>query len=672
VFVVNVPRQRSDLTDRLGCATFADGCVEVNEFGQTSVSGVYAAGDMARRASVPMPMAAVIAAAASGTVTAAVIDQDLLCADFGLPNPLRAGKGLIMESADLAQTAAAPPKRRSNVPLATAGLLIGMLLSVLDQTVVAIALPDIAADLGGMDAIGWIVTSYMLASTATGALYGRISDRFGRCPVFVTAVAVFVAGSALCGLAQTTPQLIAARTFQGIGAGALFVLPTIALSELYPQHLRSRVQGLTGGIFALASVGGPLAGGAITDTWGWRWIFYINLPLGLLAMALTASALRLPKPGGDGKVDLAGAVLIAGATVSLLLVAEWGGRTYAWTSGVILALIGAVALLAALFVWWERRTANPLLPLRLFADPTLRVALPATALLGTLLGGSIVYLPTYLQAAYGMAATQAGLALNPYVLTFMVVSSLAGARVGASGRIKPYLLAGSAIAVLGFALLSRLTPDASYALLAVEIAMLGVGFGLLMQNLVVVAQNAASPADLAAATSAAVSVRGLGLSLARRGDLRHPPGPGTPGPEPEPGGDRRRHPGRPVLGRPGCRRPGGADGPAAPEGSAPNVRRGDGMSTGRQTIMMEGCETVRTLLADARLSSAPPTGRWASAALRYHSNREQPPPSHPLLTWTFHHRGPAMTPTPAGHTPALAGDPRALPAALHHGAHAPP
>ncbi|MEU1392805.1 MULTISPECIES: MDR family MFS transporter [unclassified Nonomuraea] len=415
-------------------------------------------------------------------------------------------------SADLVRPAAVP-LTGGKVPLATAGLLIGMLLSVLDQTVVAIALPDIAADLGGMDAIGWIVTSYILASTATGALYGRISDRFGRRPVFVTAVAVFVVGSALCGLAQTTPQLIAARTLQGVGAGALFVLPTIALSELYPQRLRGRVQGFTGGVFALAGVGGPLAGGAITDAWGWRWIFYVNLPLGLLAMALTAFALRLPRQGGDGKVDLAGAALIAGATVSLLLVAEWGGRTFAWTSGAILALAGAVVVLAALFVWRERRAADPLLPPRLFTDPVLRVVLPATALLGALLGGSIVYLPTYLQAAYGMGATQAGLALNPYVLTFMAVSSLAGARIGARGRFRPYLIAGAAVAVLGFALLSRLTPGTPYAVLAVEIAVLGVGFGLLMQNLVVVAQNAASPADLAATTSAVVSVRGLGLSL---------------------------------------------------------------------------------------------------------------------------------------------------------------
>ncbi|MEV0617390.1 MDR family MFS transporter [Nonomuraea sp. NPDC050404] len=416
-------------------------------------------------------------------------------------------------SADLTQTASGVPSKSGNVPLATAGLLIGMLLSVLDQTVVAIALPDIAADLGGMDAIGWVVTSYVLASTATGALYGRLSDRFGRRTVFLAAVAVFVAGSALCGLAQTMPQLIATRTVQGIGAGALFVLPTIALSELYPPRLRSRIQGFTGGVFALASVGGPLAGGAITDAWGWRWIFYINLPLGLLALALVAFALRLPRTGGDGRVDLAGAVLIAGATVSLLLVAEWGGQAYAWNSGMILTLLAALVVLGALFVWRERRAANPLLPLRLFSDPTLRVALPATALLGALLGGSIVYLPTYLQAAYGMGATQAGLALNPYVLTFMAVSSLAGARIGASGRFKPYLIAGSLIAVLGFVLLGLLRPDTPYALLAVVLGVLGVGFGLLMQNLMVVAQNAVSPADLAATTSAAVSVRGLGLSL---------------------------------------------------------------------------------------------------------------------------------------------------------------
>ncbi|MFF4417736.1 MFS transporter [Streptosporangium sp. NPDC001559] len=231
--------------------------------------------------------------------------------------------------------------------------------------------------------------------------------------MFVTAVAVFVVGSALCALAQTMAQLIAARALQGVGAGALFVLPAIVLSELYPKRLRGRVQGLTGGVFALASVGGPLAGGAITDTWGWRWIFYANLPLGLLAMALTAFAPRLPRSGGDGRVDLTGAALIAGATVSLLLVAEWGGRSYPWTSGVILGTGGASVVLTALFVWWERRAANPMLPPRLFTDPTLRVVLPATALLGALLGGSVVYLPTYLQVVYGMGRPGRGWRSTP-------------------------------------------------------------------------------------------------------------------------------------------------------------------------------------------------------------------------------------------------------------------
>ncbi|GAA0930952.1 MDR family MFS transporter [Nonomuraea longicatena] len=393
--------------------------------------------------------------------------------------------------------------KTARVPLATAGLLLGMLLSVLDQTVVAIALPDIAADLGGLEAIGWIVTSYVLASTATGALYGRLSDRYGRRAVFVTSAAVFVAGSALSGLAQTLPQLIVARTVQGIGAGALFVLPAIALSELYPARLRSRVQGFTGGVFALAGVGGPLAGGAITDVWGWRWIFYVNLPLGLLSMALTAFALRLPRNGESGRVDLAGAALIAGALVSLLLVTEG----HALSAGVSAAVLGA------LFVWWERRAADPLLPPRLFTHRALRVALPATALLGALLGGSVVYLPTFLQAAYGMGATQAGLGLIPYVLALMAASSLAGARIGASGRFKPYLLAGSILAVTAFLLLGRITPGTPYPLVAVVIGVLGAGFGLLMQNLVVVAQNAVPPTDLAAATSAVMTVRGLGLSL---------------------------------------------------------------------------------------------------------------------------------------------------------------
>lgn len=405
------------------------------------------------------------------------------------------------------------PPHRSNVPLASAGLVLGMLLSVLDQTVVAIALPDIASDIGGASSFGWVVTAYVLASTATGTLYGRLSDRYGRRGVFVAAVVLFVVASLLCGMAQSMPQLIAARVLQGIGAGALFVIPTVTLSELYPTHLRGRVQGLTGGVFALASLGGPLVGGAITNGFGWRWIFYINVPLGILPILLCMFALRVPKPAAGGKVDLAGSALLIGGVVSLLLITQWGGRDHAWASGTILGLIAACLALFALFVWWEGRAENPLLPMRLFTNPSLRLVLPATLILGLLLYGSVVYMPTFLQAAYGMSATEAGLALNPYFIPFLVVSAVTGGEAGASGRFKTYLLTGAVVLGIAFLGLGLLDIDSPYLLVAAAMAVLGIGFGLLMQNLVVVSQNAAAPPDLAATTAANLSIRGLGMAI---------------------------------------------------------------------------------------------------------------------------------------------------------------
>lgn len=405
------------------------------------------------------------------------------------------------------------PAHGSNVPLATAGLVLGILLSVLDQTVVAIALPDITADIGGAGSFSWVVTAYVLASTATGTLYGRVSDRYGRRNVFVAAVVLFCVASLLCGMAQSMPQLIAARVLQGIGAGALFVIPTVALSELYPKHLRGKVQGATGAVFALASVGGPLVGGVVTDSFGWRWIFYVNIPLGILSVLLCAYALRLPRAAAGEPVDLAGSLLLIGAVVSLLMVTEWGGREYDWASGQIAGLLVAFLALVALFVWWEGRARNPLLPLRLFTNRTLRLTLPATALLGMLLYGSIVFMPTFLQGAYDMSATEAGLALNPYFIPFVVVSAVAGGKAGASGRFKPYLLTGAVVLVASFLLLSLVGTDSSYALVAAEMAVLGCGFGLLMQNLVVVSQNAAAAPDLAATTAANLSIRGLGMAL---------------------------------------------------------------------------------------------------------------------------------------------------------------
>lgn len=399
------------------------------------------------------------------------------------------------------------------VPLATAGLMLGALLSVLDQAVVAIALPEIAADLGGMESIGWTVTAYLLATTVTGALYGRLSDRFGRRAVYLSAVGIFVIASALAGASHTLWQLVGARALQGIGGGALFVVPTIAIAELYPVDKRGRMQGMMGAVFAIASVGGPLIGGTITDLAGWRWIFYVNVPLGLAAMAVVALSLRLPRVGGDTRLDYPGAALLTAAVVSLLLVTEWGGRSTDWGSPVILGLVALTLVALAVFRWWEPRTPHPILPLRLFADRTLRAALPATFVLGALLAASLVYLPTYLQTAFDIGATAAGLATLPYFLTFVAVAAIAGGRAGASRDFKPYLLTGAVLATAGFWLLSRLGPDTGYAVVALCLMVPGIAFGLMMQNLVVVTQNAVGPADLGVTTSATLALRGLGMSV---------------------------------------------------------------------------------------------------------------------------------------------------------------
>lgn len=402
---------------------------------------------------------------------------------------------------------------QSNVPLAVIGLALGILVSVLDQTVVSIALPNIAADLGGIDQISWVVTAYVLASTATGTLYGRLSDRFSRRGTFLFAMLIFTVASVLCAVADSMGQLIAYRALQGIGAGALFAVPTIALSELVKPESRGRMQGAIGALFAIASLAGPLVGGALTDAAGWRWIFYINLPLGALSMLLVAFALRLPQRTSRPSIDFLGSALLVGGVVALLLTTEWGGRTYAWISGTILGLAAATVLLFALFVFWERRATSPVVPMRLFSNPTVRVVLPATAVLGALLYGSIVFLPTYLQSAFDISATLAGLGINPYMLTFVVASFLSGNRVSATGNARPFLIAGPIAIAAGFGLLSLLDADSSYGMVVLALLVLGVGVGFIMQLLVTVAQNAVGPADLGATSAAILSIRGLGMSL---------------------------------------------------------------------------------------------------------------------------------------------------------------
>lgn len=411
-------------------------------------------------------------------------------------------------------TAVAPEAARSNLPLAATGLALGVLMSVLDQTVVAIALPHITADLGGADQASWIMAVYVLASTASGTLYGRLSDRFGRRGVFLFAVTLFTVASLLCAVATGMGQLIAYRVLQGIGAGALFVVPTIALSELVRPDLRSRVQGYVGALFATASLAGPLVGGLLTDAATWRWIFYVNLPLGMLALGFVAAGLRLPRhPTSSGRVDVAGSGLLVGAVITMILACEWGGRHHPWGSPVIVSLLAGSALLFAAFVWWEGRTADPLLPLHLFRHPTVRTALPAAFVLGAMVYGSIVFVPTYLQHAFGYSATMSGLALTPYLAAFVLASAVGGVLAGTASRAKAVLVTGSVVAGLAFGLLSNLDGDSGYGRAALALVVLGSGVGLVMQLLVTVAQNAVRGTDLAATSAAVLSVRGLGMTV---------------------------------------------------------------------------------------------------------------------------------------------------------------
>ncbi|NEW48989.1 MFS transporter [Nocardia cyriacigeorgica] len=410
-------------------------------------------------------------------------------------------------------TVDAPVARPSNVAPATAGLAIGMLLSVLDQTIVSIALPDIAVDFGDVGSLSWIVTCYVLASTATAALYGRLSDRFGRRPVFLAAITIFTVASALCGMAGSLPRLIAFRTLQGIGAGALFTVPTIALAELFPVELRGRVQGAVGAIFAVAAVGGPLLGGVITDAVGWRWIFYINVPLGVLSAVLVAAALRLPRGAHTIRLDVVGSILLLCTVVGILLITELSSGSSPGSAGTTVALGAAAIALLSAFIWWERRTTDPVLPMHLFTGRTTGVVLAATAVLGALMFATIVYLPTYLRSAFGMSATAAGLALNPYVLAFVVTSFVTGTLVTRTGQPRPFLIAGAAVIAVAVGLLGQLGAESAFAVVAVELAMLGLGVGMVMQLLVTVAQNSVAPTDLAAVTAAVLSVRGLGMAL---------------------------------------------------------------------------------------------------------------------------------------------------------------
>ncbi|MFE1229806.1 DHA2 family efflux MFS transporter permease subunit [Streptomyces sp. NPDC059442] len=402
---------------------------------------------------------------------------------------------------------------RRGVVVAIGALLLGMLLAALDQTIVSTALPTIVSELGGLEHLSWVVTAYMLAATAATPLWGKLGDQYGRKKLFQAAIVIFLIGSALCGVAQNMPQLIAFRAVQGLGGGGLMVLSMAIVGDLVPPRERGRYQGLFGAVFGATSVLGPLLGGLFTQHLSWRWVFYINLPIGIVALFVIAAVLHIPARGTRHTIDYLGTFLIASVATCLVLVASLGGTTWAWDSAQIigLAVLGAVLLVA--FVRVERRAAEPVLPLKLFRIRTFTLVSVISFVVGFAMFGAMTFLPTFLQVVQGVTPTMSGVHMLPMVLGLLITSTASGQIVSRTGRWKVFPIAGTGVTALGLLLLHRLTETSSTWEMSVYFFVFGAGLGLVMQVLVLVVQNAVSYEDLGVATSGATFFRSIGASF---------------------------------------------------------------------------------------------------------------------------------------------------------------
>ncbi|GAA4910799.1 EmrB/QacA subfamily drug resistance transporter [Stackebrandtia albiflava] len=394
-----------------------------------------------------------------------------------------------------------------------AGLMLTMLLAALDQTIVGTALPTIVGSLGGLDQYAWVVTAYLVAATASTPLYGKMSDIYGRRPVLLFAIGVFLLGSLLAGISQNMLQLVIFRGVQGLGAGGLMTLAFTVVSDVVSPRDRGRYQGFFGAVFGTSSVAGPLLGGWLADV-DWRWIFYINLPTGIAAMIVIARVLRLvDTPRRPHRIDYVGAVLMVTSVVCLLLATSWGGEQYPWDSGVIIGLFVAGAVLAVAFVFAQTRAAEPILPLRLFRRGTFSLANIGSFTLGVAMFGGIIYVPMYLQLVRGYSPTDSGLMMLPMMLGVVFTSIVSGRLISHIGRYKWFIVAGAVLSTAGLALFTGLHTDTPLWQTFTFMAVLGIGLGMFMQPLVLAVQNSVAPSDLGAGTSTATFFRSLGGSF---------------------------------------------------------------------------------------------------------------------------------------------------------------
>ncbi|MEV6503595.1 MDR family MFS transporter [Streptomyces prunicolor] len=420
-----------------------------------------------------------------------------------------------------AQPPEGPPQRGSsaqehvsgNVLVSIGALLLGLLLAALDQTIVSTALPTIVSDLGGLEHLSWVVTAYLLASTAATPLWGKLGDQYGRKRLFQIAIVIFLIGSALCGAAQNMPQLIGFRALQGLGGGGLIVLSMAIVGDVVSPRERGRYQGLFGAVFGATSVLGPLLGGLFTEHLSWRWVFYINLPVGVVALTVIATALHIPRKSTRHVIDYLGTFLIAAVATCLVLVASLGGTTWGWGSPQIIGLAVLGVVLIAAFVAVERRAAEPVLPLKLFRVRTFTLAAVISFIVGFAMFGAMTYLPTFLQVVQGITPTMSGVHMLPMVFGMLISSTGSGQVVSRTGRWKVFPIAGTGITALGLLLLHQLDENSSTAEMSAYFFVFGLGLGLVMQVLVLIVQNAVSYEDLGVATSGATFFRSIGASF---------------------------------------------------------------------------------------------------------------------------------------------------------------